>query len=439
MEQGIIASWEVKVGDHVKPGTILAQVETDKAVVAFESVEEGYVARILVPAASGDTKVGLPVLVICEEQADVGGFASFGSAAATAAPANPAPTKAASTAAPAASSTSEPSTAASPVINTGRVVASPLARKVAEEKGINLSQVPGTGPNHRVLAADVKEFVPAKATQAAPAQVATPTITVEAPKAAAAPKAVSVDTPTPSAPATAAPVASGEHVDTPLSNMRKVIANRLTQSKQQVPHYQLTTRITVDNLMKVRATFNKDLPDNEKLSLNDFVIKACAVALKAHPDVNSAWMDKFIRRYNYVDISVAVATPSGLITPIITDADIKGLRAIASDGRGLYAKARAGTLQPHEFQGGTFTISNLGSFGISEFTAIINPPQAVILAVGGIDDKVVATGDEKAPFKSTKVLTVTASLDHRVVDGAVGAAFLATLKSLLENPMKMLL
>jgi pyruvate dehydrogenase E2 component (dihydrolipoamide acetyltransferase) len=239
--------------------------------------------------------------------------------------------------------------------------------------------------------------------------------------------------------ATEAPAASGHYVDEPLSNMRKVIAARLTQSKQEVPHYYLTSTINVDNLMAVRKTFNSQLGDEDKLSINDFLIKACASALKAHPDVNAAWMDTFIRRYNYVDISVAVATPNGLITPIVQDADIKGLKAISGDAKVLYAKARAGTLQPSEFQGGTFTISNLGSFGISEFSAIINPPQAVILAVGGVEDVVVATGDEAAPFKSTKVLTVTASLDHRVVDGAVGSQFLKTLKDYIEDPMKMLL
>jgi pyruvate dehydrogenase E2 component (dihydrolipoamide acetyltransferase) len=239
--------------------------------------------------------------------------------------------------------------------------------------------------------------------------------------------------------AAAAPAPSSDHVDTPLSNMRKVIAARLTQSKQEVPHYYLTSKITVDTLMDVRKKFNGLLPDGEKLSINDFIIKACATALRQHPDVNSAWMDTFIRQYNYVDISIAVATPNGLITPILADADIKGLASIGREAQGLYAKAKEGKLQPHEFQGGTFTISNLGSFGISEFSAIVNPPQAVILAVGGIEDKVVPTGNDEAPFKATKVLTVTASLDHRVVDGAVGAQFLKTLKDLLEDPMKMLL
>ena len=422
MEQGVIVSWEIQEGEEVTPNSILAQVEPDKAVVAFESVEEGYMAKILVPAGAGDTVVGVPVCVICEEEEDIAAFANFTLEAQPEATPEPAAPAATPTPAPAASAPSTPAPAQAAPSNSGdRVFATPAARKAATAQGYNINEISGTGPSGRVVSADVAEFTP----QAA--QVSTP-----APAAAAAV----------AAPAAAAPVeasATGEHEDLPLSNMRKVIAQRLTQSKQEVPHYYLTSKITLDNLMKVRTKFNQDLPEGEKLSINDFIIKASAVALRKHPEVNSAWMDTFIRQYNYVDISVAVATPNGLITPIIQDADIKGLSGIGSTARGLYAKAREGTLQPSEFQGGTFTVSNLGAFGISEFSAIINPPQAVILAVGGLEDKVVPTGDAEAPFKNTKVLTVTASLDHRVVDGAQGAQFLKTLKTLLEDPMKMLL
>jgi len=427
MEQGTIASWEVKVGDAIKNGTVLAQVQTDKAVVAFESMEEGFVAKILIPAGVEDVKVNSPALIVVQEEADVAAFAKWTpGGAAPAAAAAPVAAGVPSAATPAAAA---PTPASAPTVTSGRVFATPLAKKVAAEQGVALAQVKGSGENHRILSADVREHK-ASAPAAVAVAVAVPTTV------AAASQSVPAEAKKPAAAPAGVP---GQYVDEPVSTMRKVIAQRLTQSKQTIPHYYLTSKINVDSLMKTRSTFNKMLPENEKLSINDFIIKASALALKAHPDVNSAWMDTYIRRYNYVDVSVAVATPNGLITPIIQDADIKGLKAVAADARGLYAKARAGTLKPEEFQGGTFTISNLGSFGISEFSAIINPPQAVILAVGGVEDVVVATGDEAKPFKSTKVLTVTASCDHRVVDGAVGAQFLKTLKDLIENPMKMLL
>jgi pyruvate dehydrogenase E2 component (dihydrolipoamide acetyltransferase) len=420
MEQGTIASWELNEGDEVSPGDALAQVETDKATVAFESVEAGFLAKILVPGGTADVPVNSPVAVVCEEAEDVAAFTNFVLGAAPASEASVPAATASSSSAPVATPT--PAAVAS---SGGRVFASPFARKLAAEQGLDIRLVPGTGPEGRILAADVKEYKPSVSVSApAPAPVV---------EAKATPVAVARPTPQPQVSA----AAPGDHTDIPLTQMRKVIAQRLTQSKQTTPHFYVTTDINVDKLMKLRAELNTD--SDVRFSVNDFLIKASALALKAHPECNSSWMETFIRQNNFVDISVAVATPKGLLTPIIKDTDLKGMSAIANEGRDLYARARDGKLQPDEIIGGTFTISNLGGRGVKEFSAIVNPPQACILAVGGIDHRVVPSGDAEQPFTTAKMLTVTLSCDHRVVDGAVGAQFLQTLKALLETPMKMLL
>jgi len=298
-----------------------------------------------------------------------------------------------------------------------RVFASPLARRLAAEKGIDLGQVEGTGPNRRIVEADILEFSgPSTSTKkATPSQVKDK---------------------------------EGAYVDIPHSNVRKVIASRLTQSKQQIPHYYLSIDVNVDALIKLREDLNTRLSasskekEKGKLSVNDFLVKASALALKDFPALNSSWQDTAVRQYRYVDINVAVSTDSGLVTPFIKDADIKGLSAISQETKTLATKAREGKLSPHEYQGGTFTISNLGMFGVNNFSAIINPPQSAILAVGTTTKRLVpnekdTTGEH--PYKVVSVMSVTLSCDHRVVDGAVGAQWLQKFKVYLEDPITMLL
>ncbi|TXT06112.1 hypothetical protein VHUM_03585 [Vanrija humicola] len=287
--------------------------------------------------------------------------------------------------------------------------ASPLARKIALEKGIPLGQVKGTGPDGRITKADVDAFKGA---------------------AAAAPAA---------APAAAAAPAGAEYEDIPVSNMRKVIGKRLSESKREVPHYYLTVEIEVDRLLKLRQVFNKASEGKSKLSVNDFIVKAAALALGDVPEANSAWLGETIRQYKKADISVAVATPTGLITPIIKDAGGKGLSTISAETKALAGKARDGKLKPDEYQGGTFTISNLGMFGIEHFTAIINPPQSCILAVGKTSAKLVPAPEDPKGFKTVNVMNVTLSSDHRTVDGAVGARWLQAFKGYLEQPLTFML
>jgi pyruvate dehydrogenase E2 component (dihydrolipoamide acetyltransferase) len=272
---------------------------------------------------------------------------------------------------------------------------------------VDIRQIRGTGPEHRVVAADVREF--------------TPSAGMAAGVAAAEPGLVT---------------------DVPLSNIRKIIAQRLSQSKQTIPHYYLTVDINMDQVLNLRKELNNKQPADQKISVNDFIVKASALALRKVPAANSSWMDTFVRQYHYVDVCVAVATETGLITPIVKDADLKGLGGIAADVKALAAKAKANKLQPHEFQGGTFTISNLGMFGVKSFTAIINPPQACILAVGSTEARVVPNEKDTAgtkPYKTAQIMAVTLSCDHRVVDGAVGAEWLKAFRGYMEDPLTMLL
>lgn len=301
--------------------------------------------------------------------------------------------------------------------------ASPLAKKLAAEKGIDLAQVAGTGPDGRVTKKDIESFVPPKA-----APVAAPTPAAPTPAPAA---------PAPSVTPAAAP--TGTYTDIPISNIRKVIAQRLLQSKQTIPHYYLSVDVNMEQVLGLRKELNEEAKaDNIKLSVNDFIIKASALACLKVPEANSSWMDTVIRQNHVVDVSVAVSTPTGLITPIVFNAHIKGLASISKDVSSLAAKARDGKLQPHEFQGGTFTISNLGMFGIKNFSAIINPPQACILAVGGSEKRLLPADNEKG-FDVASMMSVTLSCDHRVVDGAVGAQWLAEFRKFLERPVTMLL
>lgn len=427
MAMGTVQRWEKKVGDKLSEGDLLAEIETDKATIGFEVQEEGYLAKIMISEGTRDVPLGTPLCIIVEKESDIAAFKDYvetavaevstpppapaPAPAAVAAPAPVPPTPAAVTAAPAAP-------------RTGRVFVSPLAKKLAAEKGIDLAQVAGSGPDGRITRKDIESFVPPKAVPAVAA--------VPAPAAAPSPAA-----PAPVVPAAVPP--TGTFTDIPISNIRKVIAQRLMQSKQTIPHYYLSVDINMDQVLELRKELNAEVKaQNIKLSVNDFIIKASALSCLKVPECNSSWMETVIRQNHVVDVSVAVSTPNGLITPIVFNSHIKGLAAISSDVSSLATKAREGKLQPHEFQGGTFTISNLGMFGIKNFSAIINPPQACILAVGGSEKRLLPADNEKG-FDVANMMSVTLSCDHRVVDGAVGAQWLAEFRKFLEKPVTMLL
>uniref|UniRef100_A0A1A7Z208 Acetyltransferase component of pyruvate dehydrogenase complex n=1 Tax=Iconisemion striatum TaxID=60296 RepID=A0A1A7Z208_9TELE len=415
MTMGTVQRWEKKVGEKLSEGDLLAEIETDKATIGFEVQEEGYLAKILVAEGTRDVPLGAPLCIIVEKESDIAAFKDYVETGVAEVSTPPPPPPPAAAAAPA------PSAAAAPAApRKGRVFASPLAKKLAAEKGIDLAQVSGSGPDGRVTRKDIESFVPPKAE----------------PAAAAAPAPAAARAPPPPAAATAP---AGTFTDIPISNVRRVIAQRLMQSKQTIPHYYLSVDVNMDLVLQLRKELNEEVKaQNIKLSVNDFIIKASALACLKVPECNSSWMDTVIRQNHVVDMSIAVSTANGLITPIVFNAHIKGLAAISSDVSALAAKARDGKLQPHEFQGGTFTISNLGMFGIKNFSAIINPPQACILAVGGSDKRLVPADNEKG-FDVASMMSVTLSCDHRVVDGAVGAQWLAEFRKFLEKPVTMLL
>ena len=425
MTEGTIAAWLKKVGDKVKSGDILAEVETDKATMELDNYEDGTLLYIG-PKDGESIPVDGVLAVIGEEGADVqalisgqsGGQADAADAAesvqpaATMVDAGPADANAAPT----------PQVPQTANASNGRIFASPLAKNIAKDKGIDLSQVQGSGDNGRIIQRDVENFQPTAATPPAPTSQAAPT------PAATQPAANNQQsTPTSSQP-------EGTYTDTPVSQMRKVIARRLSESLFTAPHFYLTMEITMDRAMAARGQLNELSP--VKLSFNDLVIKACAVALKQHPVINSSWLGDKIRQNKQINIGVAVAVDEGLLVPVVRNADGKGLAAIATEVKELAGKAKSKKLQPAEWEGSTFTISNLGMFGIEEFTAIINPPDACILAVGGIKQTAVV---KDGALAIGNVMKVTLSCDHRVVDGASGAAFLQTVKSLLEDPMRMLI
>ncbi len=409
MTEGKLARWLKKEGDEVKSGDVLAEIETDKATMEVEAVDEGFLAKIVVPDETDGVAVNAVIGILTETK---GGAVDAPKESAKPAPAKAAEApKPAEIAAPAAQPANGPSQGE-------RIFASPLAKRMAKQAGIDLSTIKGSGPNGRIVKADLDKAGTAPAVSAAPAAPA------------AAPK--------PAAPAV--PTITAPHKKIPNSTMRKVIAKRLLESKQSVPHFYVTTNIEIDALLKLRAELNAKSPKEGagafKLSVNDMVIKACAVALRRHPMVNSTYTEEAIIQYDDVDISIAVAIPDGLITPIIRKADAQGLAAISNSMKDLGSRAKAGKLKPEEFQGGGFSISNLGMFGVSEFAAIINPPQSAILAVGAGEKRAVVKGDN---IVVATVMTVTLSCDHRVVDGALGAEFLATLKSIIEEPLSLML
>ena len=401
MTEGVIAGWNKNVGDAVKKGDVLAEIETDKATMELESYKNG---TLLHQGAAKGEKIAVNDLLCIigdKDKVDVDAIvaaAKSGGGSVAAAPAE----EEASTASAEETETEETSTDSS--ASNGRVKASPLARKLAAEKGIDINQVKGTGDGGRIVKQDIDNFVPA-------AKSAT------APKAAAA--------------ATGTQQPSFEEV--PVSQMRKVIARRLAESKFTAPHFYLTIAIDMDAAVASRAKLNE--VSKVKISFNDLVLKACAIALKQHPAVNSSWLGDKIRYNHHVNIGVAVAVEDGLLVPVVRYADSKSLSQIAGEVKEFAQKAKDKKLQPSDWEGNTFTISNLGMFGIEEFTAIINPPDACILAVGGISQVPVVKNGAIVPGN---IMKVTLSCDHRVVDGATGAAFLQTLKSLLEEPLRML-
>jgi pyruvate dehydrogenase E2 component (dihydrolipoamide acetyltransferase) len=412
MTEGNLARWLKQEGERIKAGDVIAEIETDKATMEVEAVDEGILGRILVPAGTQGVKVNdvIAVLVEAGEAVPAAGAAPKAAPAPAAAPAP--------VAAPVAAA---PAPVAAPASG-DRVFASPLARRMAAQAGVDISKIAGSGPNGRIVKADVDA-----ALSRGPAPVA-----AHAPVAAPAPIA---------APRPATPVAiTAPHTAVPNSSIRKVIARRLAESKASIPHFYVSTDVEIDALLKIRADLNtrspKDGPGAYKLSVNDLVIKATAVTLRRFPNVNAMWTEDAILQLHDVDISVAVSIPDGLITPIVRNADIKGLAAISSEMKDLAARAKSGKLKPEEFQGGGFSISNMGMYGVRDFAAIINPPQAGILAVSAGEQRPVV---KNGALAIATVMTLTLSVDHRVIDGALAAEFLQALKRNIEDPLSLML
>ncbi len=426
METGTVSKWLVKVGDTVKSGDVLAEIETDKATMEVESIDEGVVAELVVAAGTEGVPVG-QVIMRLQGEGDSSAPLPEREGSGVGTPAKPAPPVVAAAPEPARVVAENPPPAP-PVAGgekEGRVNASPLARRLAEAKGVALGSVTGSGPNGRIIRADIDAAV-AKPVAAAPAPKAVPVAAENPP-------------PTPPVPggekkvAAPAPTSDIPHEVAKLGAVRKIIAKRLTEAKQTIPHIYLTVDVRLDALLKLRGELNAALePRKIKLSVNDLIIKALALALRQVPKCNVSFAGDNLISYSRADISVAVAAPSGLITPIIVGADGKAVSQIATEMKALAEKARAGKLQPHEYQGGTASLSNLGMFGIKSFDAVINPPQAMILAVGAGEQRPYVVGGALA---IATVMSVTGSFDHRAIDGADGAELMSAFKALIENPL----
>ena len=429
MEEGKLTRWLVKEGDTVKSGTILAEIETDKATMEFEAVDEGKIGKILVPEGSEGVKVNAPIAILLDEGEKLGAVdipaAMNDIKAAVKAEAAPAPKAEAPKAATPAAAPAAPAPAAAPSGDGKRVFASPLARRIAAQKGIDIAALAGSGPRGRIVAHDVEN---AKPGQAKPAAAGAP----------ASGGGIGV-APLPDARMF---YKAGEYEEVPHDSMRKAIAKRLTSAKALIPHYYLTIDCNLTALMATREALNAAAPKGKdkvpayKLSVNDFVVKASAMALIRHPDVNASWTDTAILKHKHADVGIAVAIPSGLITPIVFAAETKGLGQISNEVKELAGKAKDKKLKPQEYEGGGFSVSNLGMFGIKNFTSIINPPQSCIIAVGAGEERAIVVNGK---IEVATVMTVTMSADHRVVDGATGAKFLQTLKQFIEEPASMLL
>ncbi len=420
MEEGTLAKWLVKEGDAVKSGQILAEIETDKATMEFEAVDEGIVGKLLVAEGTAGVKVNTPIAVLLDEGEDAASVAAPTAVAGSRAEARP---TAVAMATPVASAA-----VAAPVAEGARVFASPLARRIAKEKGLDLTKVAGSGPHGRIVRADVEGAKPV---------AAAPAVAAESPKTAPAP-AVAASMPTGMAAETVMKMyADRAYEEVPLDGMRRTIAARLTEAKQTIPHFYLRREVRLDALMAFREQLNKQLEARGvKLSVNDFIIKACATALQAVPNANAVWAGDRMLRLKPSDVAVAVAVEGGLFTPVLRDADKKSLSALSAEMKDLAGRAKTKKLAPHEYQGGSFAISNLGMMGIENFDAVINPPHGSILAVGAGIKKPVVMGD--GTIGVATVMSMTLSVDHRVIDGALGAEFLKAVIEALENPMVML-
>jgi len=450
MTEGNLAKWLIGEGDEVRAGDAIAEIETDKATMEVEAVDDGVLGKILVPNGTEGVAVNQVIAIVLEDGEDASAIDAVSvepapaAAPASDAPATPAPkgdikvtplarrvakqmsvdlasvtatgpggviTLGDVEAAAGGATTSIPSVSTPAAGDRGRIFASPLARRMAAQAGLDLAAIPGSGPEGRIVKSDIDA-------------------------AQAAGTAVTSAPPAPTPAASVAPIASAEDQDVKLSTMRKVIAERMIESKTQVPHFYLTMDCEIDELLKIRARLNKQA-EPDKISVNDFVIRACGLALREVPEANVSWLgDGMMRQFGSVDISVAVAIDGGLITPIVRSADQKGFVEISREMKDLAARARDGKLMPEEYQGGGFSISNLGMFGVKQFDAVINPPQACILAVGAGEQRPVVRDGEIVP---ATVMSCTLSVDHRVVDGAIGARLLAAIKRYIEYPPAMLL
>tara|TARA_R110002095_G_scaffold140540_3_gene122066 strand:- start:710 stop:1978 length:1269 start_codon:yes stop_codon:yes gene_type:complete len=421
MTEGNLVKWHKKEGDSVEIGDILAEIETDKATMEVESVEEGIIGKIFVPEGTDEVAVNTLIAVLLEEGEDASALVGMGSKSVESSVATPkaAPQKA--------EPKPEPSPASAPKLEvvapapqpaSGKTFASPLAKRIAAQNNLDVSTLSGSGPRGRVVKTDVEAAlasggVPAPKTQSQ-----------KAPQRIPQGEIIGADDLFPA------------YEKVKVNNMRKVIAKRLSQSKQTVPHFYLTVDCQIDALLAARKDLNEDLEKAERISVNDFVIKAIACAMRDVPEANASWSDDHVKIYQSVDVSVAVAIEGGLITPVIKEADRKPLSLISTEIKDLAKRARDGKLRPEEFQGGTVSVSNLGMFGIKEFSAVINPPQGCILAVGAGEKRAVV--NDSGLVEAATVMSCTLSVDHRVVDGAIGATFLKAFKSYIQKPVKML-
>lgn len=410
MEKGKLAKWLKKEGDKVKSGDILAEIETDKATMEVEAVDEGTIGKLLVAAGTDDVAVNTPIAVILGDGEKPGD-----------APAPPAP-KPAPAAAPAAPAAAAPSPAPAVKAEGGRIFASPLARRVAKQKGLDIAALPGSGPHGRIVLKDVETARP---------QAAAPAAKPTAPAAIAPPSDEQV----------LKLFAEGSYDLVPHDSLRKTIARRLTESKQTIPHFYVSVDVTIDHLLDLRERLNLQAPKDQdgkhiwKISVNDFIIKAMAMALIKVPDANVSWTENAMVRHKHADIGVAVSIPGGLITPVVRKADTKGLAQISAEMKDYAARARTRKLKPEEYTGGSASVSNMGMMNVRNFAAIINPPQASILAIGSAERRPVVRGND---IKIEQQMTITLSTDHRCIDGALGAEFIGAIKAYLEEPGLML-
>jgi len=409
MTEGNLAKWNVAEGDNVAAGDVICEIETDKATMEVEAVDEGVIGKIVIPGGSEAVAVNAVIALLLEEGEDASALEGFTPSAGGAVPVGEAP--AAAEAAPAAAA---PAPTAAPAASGSRVFASPLARRIAADKGLDLATVSGSGPHGRIVKRDVEAMSPGAKPGAKPAAAPAPAVTVDDPVFANMPDFEAVSN----------------------SNMRKIIAKRLTDSARDVPHFNLTVDVEIDKLLAMRKDLNARDNADYKISVNDFIVKATAYALTQVPDCNVAYTDDAILKFKQVDMAIAVAIDGGLITPIVKDAANKGLATLSKEIKELAGKARDGKLMPEEFQGGTFTISNLGMFGVKGFNSIINPPQGGILSVGAGEQRAVV---KDGALAIATVVTLTLAVDHRCIDGATGAAFIKELKAVVENPVALML